>query len=97
MENNYVIVRADKAGVFFGILKEKTNDTVTLENCRKLYYWAGAAAIEQISLNGINPDRTKDCKFTVTVKSMEIANWNQIIPCSQKAVDNIIEITEWKC
>ena len=32
MKNKYVIVRSDRAGVFFGQLKKKKGQEVTLEN-----------------------------------------------------------------
>lgn len=37
-----VIVRADRAGVFYGTLTEKEKDKVLLTNARKLFYWDGA-------------------------------------------------------
>ena len=40
---NYVIVRGDRSGVFFGELKERSGQEVELRNARKLWYWDGAA------------------------------------------------------
>lgn len=40
-----VIIRADRAGVFFGTLKEKNGSEVTLTDCRRLWCWYGAASI----------------------------------------------------
>ena len=37
----YVVIRADRAGVFAGYLKEKKPDEVTLVNVRRLWYWSG--------------------------------------------------------
>ena len=37
--NKQVIVRADRAGVFFGTLAEKEGNEVKLTNCRRLWYW----------------------------------------------------------
>ncbi len=54
MENEtYYIVRADRAGVFFGKIKEKTATSVVMTDVRKIYYWAGANAVEQISQDGV--------------------------------------------
>ena len=63
MENkNYVIVRGDHSGVFFGELKERSGQEVELRNARKLWFWDGAAAVEQIAKDGVkNPGA---CKFT---------------------------------
>lgn len=89
-----VIIRADKAGVFFGTLVAKNKSEVQLENFRKLYYWAGANAIEQIALEGVkNPE---NCQFTVINKEVTISNYIQIITCTQEAIDNINRVKEWK-
>lgn len=93
-DENYVIVRADKAGVFFGQLVKKEGNEVTLNNCRKLYYWSGACAVEELALNGV-VDK-KNCKFTVTVDNATINNFIQIIPCSINAIKNIQSVEEWK-
>jgi hypothetical protein len=89
-----VIVRADRAGVFFGTLTEKDGCEVTLTNARKLFYWDGAAAVEQIAVDGVN--KQKDCKFTVVVEEITILNVIQIIPCTEKAIVNIENVKEWK-
>ncbi len=93
---NYVIVRADKAGVFFGQLIKKENNEVTLSNCRKLFYWDGACAVEQIALDGIQESAKSNCKFTVTVENVVINNYIQIIPCSEKSIESIKSILPWK-
>ena len=89
-----VIVRADRAGVFFGTLTEKDGSEVVLTSVRKLFYWNGAAAIEQIAVDGVN--KQNDCKFTVVVEEITISNVIQIIPCTEKAITNIENVKEWK-
>lgn len=42
MLNRKVIVRGDRSGVFFGTLTKKEGTEVTLEQCRRLWYWSGA-------------------------------------------------------
>ena len=94
MEKNYVIVRADRAGVFFGNLVKKEGNEVTLNECRKLHYWDGAAAVEQLAINGtVSPD---NCRFTVTVENATIMGVIQIIPCTETAVKSIQAVKEWK-
>ena len=93
MKNKYVIVRADRAGVFFGKLKEKRGQEVELTEVRKLHYWNGAAAVEEIAMIGTKkPD---ECRFTVTVPSMVIDECVQILPCTKEAVDVIQKVKEW--
>lgn len=89
-----VIVRANGAGVFFGELKEKNGNEVTMTNVRKLFYWDGAAAVEQLSVDGTSkPD---NCKFTVFIEEMTITNVLQIIPCTDKAIESLTNVPEWK-
>ena len=89
-----VIIRADRAGVFFGTLTEKDGDEVLLTNARKLYYWNGAAAIEEIA--NIGTKKPKDCKFTVAVKSIIIMQVIQILPCTGESIKVIENVPEWR-
>lgn len=94
MKDKYVIIRSDRAGVFFGQLVSKDKQEVEMKNVRKLHYWDGAAAIEEIAMIGTKkPD---SCRFTVTVPSMVINGVIQCIPCEKKAIDVIKSIKEWK-
>ena len=93
-ENQYYIVRADRAGVFFGKIKEASKDEVVMTEVRKFWYWDGAAAVEQLALEGTKKPR--NCKFTVVIPEMAIANPIQIIPCTDKAVESINGVAVWK-
>ena len=89
-----VIVRGDRSGVFFGTLAEKDGQEVKLEKCRRLWYWDGAASISQLAVDGVSaPD---NCKFTVTVDEIEILDAIEIIPCTDKAIESIEGVREWK-
>lgn len=90
----YVIVRVDKAGVFFGILTKKEGLEVQLTEARKLYYWSGAAAVEQLALEGVKD--AEGCKFTVTNDEITISNYIQIITCTGEAIKNIKNVKSWK-
>lgn len=94
MKGKYVIVRADRAGVFFGKLEEKEGQEVTLSDVRKLHYWDGAAAVEEIAMIGTK--KPGNCRFTVTVPSMVIEGAVQIIPCTEVAIETIKSVKEWK-
>lgn len=94
MINKKVIVRGDRSGVFFGTLVERNGSEVMLENCRRLWYWCGAASISQLAVDGTK--NTKDCKFTVSVNSIVILDAIEIIPCSETAICSIEGVKEWK-
>jgi len=89
-----VIVRADRAGVFFGTLASMNGSEVILSDARKIFYWDGASAVEQLALDGVaNP---KNCKFTVFVEKLGILGVIQIIPCTEKAIQSIKTVGLWK-
>lgn len=94
MANNKVIIRADRAGVFFGEIKERNGAEVTMTNCRRLWYWNGAASLSQLATEGVK--KPGDCKFTVTVDEMTILGVIEIIPCTAKAVESINRVPVWK-
>ena len=89
-----VIIRADRAGVFFGTLKEKNGNEVTLTDCRRLWYWDGAASISQLAVDGTSI--ASNCKFTVIVAEITILGVIEIIPCTDKAVNSIENVAVWK-
>lgn len=89
-----VIVRADRAGVFYGTLVKKEGSEVELSNCRRLWYWDGACSISQLAIDGTKkPD---NCKFTMSVERINILGVIEIIPCTEKAINSIENVKIWK-
>lgn len=94
MENKYVIVRSDRAGVFAGVLESKNGSEVVLRNCRRIWYWDGAASISQLAFDGTTAP--SNCKFTITVDCILILGVIEIIPCTAEAEASIKAVKEWK-
>lgn len=94
MEKQIVIIRADRAGVFFGELAEKNGNEVKLNNARRLWYWDGAASLSELAVNGVT--KPGNCKFCISVPSITILGVIEIIPCSEKAIKNINAVPVWK-
>lgn len=94
MENKKVIVRADRAGVFFGNIKERIGSEVTMTNVRRLWFWSGAASLSQLAINGVT--NRHDCRFTIVVPEITILGVIEIIPCSDEAIKSINSVKEWK-
>ena len=89
-----VIVRGDRSGVFFGTLVKREGREVELKDCRRIWYWDGAASISQLAVDGTaEPD---NCKFTVSVERIEILDAIEIIPCTDKAIASIEGVPVWK-
>lgn len=94
MEKKKVIVRGDRSGIFFGTLEERNGREVKLSNCRRLWYWDGAASNFQLAAEGVKAP--ENCKFTVTIQEIEILDAIEVIPCTPEAIKSIEYVAVWK-
>jgi len=91
---DYVIVRTYSAGVFAGYLKSRKDREVELLNARRIWYWAGAASLSQLAIDGTsNPD---SCQFPCEVGKVELLEVIEILYCSEKARQSIQSVKIWK-
>ena len=89
-----VIIRAARAGVFYGTLTDKKGDEVLLSNARRLWYWNGAASLSQMAAEGVKVP--EDCKFTQAVEQIGILGVIEIIPVTDVAAVNIEGVEVWR-
>lgn len=91
-----MIVRTNRAGVFYGTLREYDASTreAVISNCRQLWYWNGACSLMELSQNGVS--RPKDCKFTVTVPELGVMEVIEVLPVTDAAARSIEEVSVWK-
>lgn len=90
----YCIIRGRDFGVFAGTVEAVEGNRCLVKNARRLWYWDGAASISQLANEGTtNP---KDCKFTVTVDSILLADYIEIIPATEQARECIQKVAVWK-
>lgn len=91
------IIRTYSAGVFFGEVTKQENTPagviVTIQNCRRIWYWNGAASLSELAMSGVKRDGNK---FSVVVPEMVVAGVIEIIPCTEKAVESIEGVPVWK-
>ena len=92
--NKKVIVRADRAGVFYGTIIRKDGDEVELKDCRRIWYWNGAASLSELAFSGVKHKGGN--KFSVAVDSITILGVIEIIPCTEEAIKSIESIPEWR-
>lgn len=96
--NKKVIIRADRAGVFFGTLRAKRETPagveVELENSRRIWRWSGAASLSQLATEGTK--QPENCKFTVTVDNHMVMDVIEIIPCTEEAIKSIESVKVWR-
>lgn len=88
------IVRCDRAGVFYGEIEERNGREVKMRNVCCLWYWDGAATLLQLAAEGTKA--ASNCKFTMTVDSLEVLDAIEIIPCTAEAIKSIEGVEEWK-
>lgn len=92
----YAIVRGDRSGVFAGYMDLQDHygtTAVTLNKCRRLWYWAGAASLSQLAVDGTS--KPTECKFTVETNEHKILDTLEIIPVTTKARDSIASVEDW--
>ena len=94
MEEKYFIIRGEASGVFFGRLGSRDGREVQILDCRRLWFWDGAASISQLALDGTAVP--ENCKFTVTVDELTILDAIELIPCTDAAVRSIQAVPAWK-
>ena len=92
--NQYVIVRSRYAGAFAGKLVSKTGDEVILDQCRRLWYWAGAASLSQLAIDGTK--LPKECKFPPATNGHTILGVIEIIPGTEAAQTSIDGVVPWR-
>ena len=89
----YVCVRSRDAGVFVGVLEEKTGKEVVISKARRIWKWAGAATLSQLSRDGVSkPD---ECMFPPEVKFIVLPEICEIIPMQEEAIVSITSVKEW--
>ncbi len=94
MTKEKYIVRSAQAGVFYGDIVSREKDEVTMANARCLWFWSGAASLNQIANEGVkNP---ADCKFTMPCDNITLLGVCEIIKCKEAAVANIDGVSIWK-
>jgi len=88
------IIRTEKAGVFFGDVKSRKGNEVILNNVRRIWRWDGACSLSQLAVDGTSCQNK--CKFSVAVEEMTIFGVIELIPCTEKAMNSINGVKEWK-
>ena|SRR5208282_5749452 len=90
----YVIVRTYSAGVFAGNLQSREGQEVVLTDARRLWYWAGAASLSQLAVDGTS--KPNECKFPVAVPRVELLQAIEILDVSAQAEANIKAVKPWQ-
>jgi hypothetical protein len=90
----YVIVRSVNAGCFAGVLVNRLEGEVVLDQCRRLWYWDGAASLSELAITG--PSRPNNCRFPVVTNGHLIRNVEEVIPVTGLARQAIEQVPVWR-
>ena len=91
--DKYVIVRTYSAGCFAGFLKEQNGQEVTLNEARRLWYWAGAASLSELAMRGTS--QPGKCKFPIPMSSVKLLGAIEVIDVTEAAKKSIESVPEW--
>ena len=91
----YCIIRTYSAGVFFGLYDRKTKGKEgTIVNSRRIWYWDGANSLSQLANEGTK--KPNNCKFAQIVSETDLKEIIEVIPCTDKATENIQSVKVWE-
>lgn len=90
----FCIVRTYSAGVFAGILDKREGTEVQMKNAIRIYSWEGACSLSQLAEEGTKkPDK---CEFAIPVNNMMVTECIEILECTEKAKESILNVKSWK-
>lgn len=84
-------------GVYAGELHEDSTETLKiLINARRIWYWAGAASLSQLAMEGTS--KPKECKFPIEVSRVELTSPQgfEILDVTDKARESIASVKVWE-
>lgn len=91
----YCIIRTYSAGVFAGLIdRDFKGKETTIYDSRRLWYWSGANSLSQLANDGVS--KPGDCKFAQFVEETDLKEIIEVIPCSEKAKNNIKSVKVWE-
>ncbi len=92
------VVRTYAAGVFAGTLESLVVSegiaVAVVKDARRLWKWAGAASLSQLSQAGTS--KPKECQFPQAVPEVTLFNVIEILPLSETAEKSINSVPVWK-
>lgn len=88
-----VIVRGRNSGVFWGEVVSVSATVVKLKNCRRIWYWDGAATLSEMAINGVK--RPENCKIPAATAEHYIFDACEIIPTTTTADRALAGVKIW--
>ena len=93
-KERYVIIRSRDAGCFAGILVSLEGDKATLKESRRMWYWAGAASLSQLAVNGTSQPNA--CKFPIAIPDHQVLGVCEVIDATEAGRASIEGVPVWR-
>lgn len=90
----YCVVRTYSAGVHIGFVKSfgiKHPQHAELIKSRRLHYWAGAASLSQVAMDGVD----ESSRIAVELPEVELTDVVEVITCSTKSKEFFQKAKAW--
>lgn len=85
MIGEFCVVRTYSAGVHMGTLAEIAGTAVLLTDARRLWSWSNAFTLNEVSQDGVG----EDSRISAPVPRVLLTQAIEVIPCSEKAKENL--------
>jgi uncharacterized protein DUF6948 len=82
----YAIVRSGQSGVWCGDVVDRTGDSVTLNDARKIWRWRGANTTSDIAIGGISEEYSR---VAPAVDGAVILGVCEVLPATEEAVARV--------
>ena len=90
----YCVVRTYSAGVFFARVESREGKEAVLRDARRLWYWAGAASLSQLAVEGTK--QPAGCKFPCAVDRIVVTEAIEILDTTEAARASLDAVPTWK-
>lgn len=90
---DYCIVRTDRAGCFAGRIVSREGSEGVMDDCRRLWWWEGAATLSQLAMEGTKLPEA--CKFPAVTQGHTLLGILEILPCTAAAKASIENVPVW--
>lgn len=86
--------RTYSAGVHFGVLVEKNEQTCLVKNSQRIYSWVKACSLSQLAMEGSK--NLDACRISIPVDEIVLEQVIEIIPMPESTVAAFREVKQWK-
>ncbi len=87
------VIARGRFGVFAGELIMREGDNFLLKNARRIWRWAGAMTLSQLTMEGTKIPQ--ECLFPVEVGEVFACNCSEVVKMTEQAVNSINSVAVW--